>query len=80
MRTDIRLYHYTLSLYSINIAQKRRINETLHSYFSRQKYWDEEMLKIDYDAVTTDIQDFIIDICMVTMDFIEKYKSLDEIQ
>ena len=37
------------------------------------------MLKIDYDAVTTDIQDFIIDICMVTMDFIEKYKSLDEI-
>ena len=37
------------------------------------------MLEIDYDAVTTDIQDYIIDICMVTMDFIEKYKPLDEI-
>ena len=37
------------------------------------------MLKIDYDAVTIDIQDYIIDICMVTTDLLEKYKALDEI-
>ena len=38
------------------------------------------MLKIDYDAVTIDIQDYIIDICMVTTDLLEKYKALDEIE
>ena len=37
------------------------------------------MLKIDYDAVAIDIQDYIIDICMVTTDLLEKYKALDEI-
>ena len=37
------------------------------------------MLKIDYDAVTIDIQDYIIDICMVTTDLLEKYKALHEI-
>ena len=37
------------------------------------------MLKIDYDAVTIDIQDYIIDICMVTTDLLENHKVLNEI-
>ena len=64
------LSHCSLTLFNQQKHKKGRIKESLHSYSVRQKYWDKEMLKIDYDAVTIDIQDYIIDICMVTTDLL----------
>ena len=42
------------------------INTTMYSEFLKGNYWDNEMLKIDYDSLTFDVRDYIIGTCMTS--------------
>jgi hypothetical protein len=69
-KVSIPHYHYaswihkkkSLQNYDINGG----INATIYSEFLRGNYWNNEMLKVDYDSVTFDVEDYIIGTCMTS--------------
>ena len=42
------------------------INPTSYSKFLKGKYWNENMLSVDYDLVTINVEDYIIGACIFT--------------
>ena len=58
--------YYNQSRFEESYYDEKTINITSYSDFINGDIWDEKMLKVDYDAVTMDIRDFLISTCMVT--------------
>ena len=49
-----------------NDNDQNKINASSYSEFINGNMWDERMLKVSYDAVTIDINDYLISTCMIT--------------
>ena len=49
-----------------SFVEEDKINVTSYSKFINGDLWDETFLDVDYDDVTIDINDYIINTCMVT--------------